>query len=87
MSPNHYQLVADDTNAYLDFTLTDPTGEKILRQAELAERQLAFHLDFTELKPGTRYNFSYQLISRVTLENQVLDSRSDGTFKTFAEDP
>ena len=51
----------------------------ITRSYKLLGGQLAFHADFDELMPGSKYFFVYSL---VTPENVVLE-KFDGSFTTF----
>ena len=52
--------------------------------ANMKKNQLAFHFDFFELQPGTRYDFSYKL---KTQDGAILEERQNGSFSTFKNDP
>ena len=79
--------MVQESKAFLDFTLEDPsTGAWQTRTAQLPDRSLAYQLDFSELTPGTRYTFRY-LLRPASAPDQIIDGRSDGTFRTYAERP
>lgn len=87
--PSVYEKVFLRHNASLEFKLEGRDEPLIVG---LQEAQLAYHVELSDLKPGTKYSFTYSLLKSsvaVAEDGEAplgLETKS-GHFRTFETDP